>query len=308
MNDAALSMPAAGHVGPAADAPAQTRKKKPVMPRVDFLNPPGAPAYYEPDSIAWDVFKNPVSLFVGGIAAVLLELGEPRVRAGVWGHSIFPTDPVTRMRRTGMVTHVSVYAPRAVADKVIGGVVRMHEKVRGTTSEGEAYHANDPELLDWVQATVGYGFMEAYAAFCRPLSNADRDRSYRESKPIADLFLARGAPTSLAEQQQQFEAMRPRIQSHPIVFEFLDIVRRTPAVPGPLRPFQWMMVRGGISLLPLWAIERLELDGEEYHLAWWERRILKAMGAAFERIHIKNAPPAQASRRLGLPSNYLYRG
>ncbi|QIG81985.1 DUF2236 domain-containing protein [Sphingosinithalassobacter tenebrarum] len=277
------------------------------MPKVDFLNPPGAPAYYTPDSIAWDVFKNPVSLFIGGVAAVLLELGEPRVREGVWGHSIFPTDPVTRMRRTGMVTHVSVYAPRAVADKVIGGVVRMHEKVRGTTPEGEAYHANDQELLDWVQATVDYGFMEAYAAFCRPLTDADRDRFYAESIPIADLFLAKGAPKTLAEQREQFEAMRPRIVGHPILTEFLDIVKNTPAVPGPLRPFQWMMVRAAISILPTWAIRQLELDGRQYRLAGWERMLLKGMGRMFERLHIAGAPPAQASVRMGLPSNYLYR-
>jgi uncharacterized protein (DUF2236 family) len=33
------------------------------------------------------VFKNPVTLFIGGVGAVLLELAEPRVRDGVWGHS-----------------------------------------------------------------------------------------------------------------------------------------------------------------------------------------------------------------------------
>ena len=79
-------------------APAAAKKS---IPRIDFLNPPGAPALYAPDSLAWQVFKNPVALFVGGITAVLLELAEPRVRSGVWGHSIFPTDPITRMRRTG---------------------------------------------------------------------------------------------------------------------------------------------------------------------------------------------------------------
>lgn len=67
----------------------------------------------------------------GGITAVLLELGEERVRSGVWNLSIFPTDPITRMRRTGLATHVSVYAPVPVAEKPIGAVVRMHERVEG---------------------------------------------------------------------------------------------------------------------------------------------------------------------------------
>jgi len=301
MSEPSLRVPA-GH----GALPAAAKKSLP-MPRVDFRNPLGAAALYAPESLAWEIFKNPVSLFVGGVTAVLLELGEPRVRSGVWGHSIFPTDPVTRMRRTGAVTHISVYAPRAVARQVIGAVVRMHEKVHGTTPDGEAFHANDPALLNWVQATVGYGFMEAYAAYCRPLTDADRDRSYRESKPAADLFLATGAPTSLAEQRAQFEAARPSIVSHPIVFEFLDIMKKTKAVPAPLRPFQWMMVRAAIAILPHWAIEQLQLDGPEWRLKGWERRMIKGLGALFERLPIRSAPPAQASLRMGRPANFLYR-
>ena len=281
--------------------------RKSVLPRIDYLNPPGAPSLYTPDSVAWMVFKNPVSLFIGGITAVLLELGEPRVRSGVWGHSIFPTDPITRLKRTGLVTHVSVYAPAAVAEKVIGGVVRMHAKVSGTTPEGEAYHANDQALLDWVQCTVGYGFMEAYSAFARPLSNEEKDRSYVEAVPSANLFLALGAPRSVAEQRAQFEAMRPQIVSHPIVFEFLDIMKKTPALPRPLRPLQWMMVRAAISILPRWAIEQLDLNGPAYRLRAWERRLLKGLGALFERIQVRSAPPAQACVRMGLPANFLYR-
>lgn len=277
------------------------------MPRVDFLEPAGAPAWYEPDSVAWQVFKNPVALFIGGITAVLLELGEPRVREGVWGHSIFPTDPITRLRRTGMVTHVSVYAPREVADRVIGGVVRMHEKVRGTTPDGEAYHANDPELLDWVQATVGYGFMEAYSAWCKPLSDAQRDRSYAEAQPIARLFGATGAPTGLVEQEEHFQRMRPRIVSHPIIFEFLDIMGKTPALPLPLRPFQSMMIRAAIATVPDWTRQQLQLTGPKYRLRGWESRIIKTLGALFERIPIRNQPPSQACVRLGLPYDWLYR-
>ena len=282
-------------------------RKKVALPTIDYLHPAGAPSLYPPDSVAWMVFKNPVSLFIGGITAVLLELGEPRVRSGVWGHSIFPTDPITRMKRTGLATHVSVYAPAGVAEKLIGGVVRMHSKVSGTTPEGLPYHANDQALLDWVQCTVGYGFMEAYAAFCRPLSDADKDRSYEEAVPSANLFLAIGAPRSLAEQRAQFEAMRPQIVAHPIVVEFLDIMKKTPALPGVLRPLQWMMVRAGISILPDWAIRQLQLDGPAYRLKPWERKLLKGLGKLFERLPIRSAPPAQACVRMGLPANYLYR-
>ncbi len=292
---------------PTDPPPAMAPGGKRILPRIDYANPPGAPALYPPDSVAWAVFKNPVALFVGGITAVLLELGEPRVRSGVWEHSIFPTDPLTRLQRTGYVTHVSVYAPATVATRVITGVTRMHERVRGTTPGGQAYHANDPELLDWVQCTVGFGFMEAYSAWCRTLTREEKDRSYLEAKPSADLFLAHGAPRSVAGQQAQFEAMRPRLEPHAIIAEFLDIMLHTKGVPLPLRPFQGMMVRAAIALLPDWARKTLELDGEKWRLRGWERRTVRALGALFERLAIPGTPPVEASKRLGLPANYLYR-
>ncbi len=277
------------------------------MVDVDFLRPSGAAALYAHDSLAWQVFKNPVSLFVGGITAVLLELAEERVRTGVWEHSIFRKDPITRMRRTGLATHVSVYAPAAAAEKLIGGVVRMHGRVEGHTPRGTPYRANEPELLNWVQCTVDYGFMEAYSAYGRPLTDAERDRFYQETLPAAHLFLATGAPRSLAEQREQFEAMRPRLEAHPIVFEFLDIVRRTPAVPLPMRPLQFPIIRAAIDLLPAWLVERLGLGGAEWRLRPRERRMLKLLGGLFERWPIPNTPPVLACRRMGLPPNYLYR-
>jgi uncharacterized protein (DUF2236 family) len=35
---------------------------------VDFLRPAGEAALVSPDSISWRVFKNPLSLFIGGVA------------------------------------------------------------------------------------------------------------------------------------------------------------------------------------------------------------------------------------------------
>jgi uncharacterized protein (DUF2236 family) len=294
-----------GELAPTVDM--KTKAARRSLPKVDFLNPPGAAALYGPESIAWHVFKNPVSLFIGGVTAVLLELAEERVRSGVWDHSIFRTDPITRLRRTGLMAYVSVYAPRAVAEKLIGAVVRMHARVEGRTPRGTPYRANEPELLNWVQCTADYGFMEAYAMFCRPLSDRQRDQFYAESLPAARLFLATGAPGSLAEQREQFAAMRPQLEAHPIVFEFLDIMRRTRAVPLMLRSLQWMMVRAGIHVLPDWVAERLGLVAPEWQLRPWEKRLLAGLGALFERLPIPRSPPVLACRRLGLPANFLYK-
>src|SRR5271154_2546858 len=55
--------------------------------RTDFDQPPHEPALLPPNSVSWRIWKNPISLFAGGTAAVILELAEPAVRAGVWEHS-----------------------------------------------------------------------------------------------------------------------------------------------------------------------------------------------------------------------------
>src|SRR5438552_18661325 len=117
------------------------------QPRVDFAHPLGEPALTPPDSVSWQVFKNPVAIFIGGMAAVILELAEPRVRTGVWEHSSFRTDPLARMERTGLAAMVTVYGARSVAERMIAGVRGMHARVSGATPDGQRYRANEPELL-----------------------------------------------------------------------------------------------------------------------------------------------------------------
>jgi hypothetical protein len=63
---------------------------------IDFSRPTGEAALVSPDSVSWRVFKNPLSLFIGGVTAVVMELAEPRVRTGVWEHKNFRTDPIRR--------------------------------------------------------------------------------------------------------------------------------------------------------------------------------------------------------------------
>jgi len=74
--------------------------------KVDFQNPLGAAAFCGPDSVSWRVFKNPIALGVGGIAAVLLEFADARIRSGVWDHSTYKQDPIGRSQRTGMAALV----------------------------------------------------------------------------------------------------------------------------------------------------------------------------------------------------------
>ena len=275
-------------------------------PRFDFSSPSGEQALVGPDSVSWRIFKNQVALFIGGVAAVLLELGEPKVRDGVWHHTSFRTEPLKRLQRTGLAAMVTVYGAHSRAEAMIAGVVRAHDRITGVTSEGEPYHANDPALLDWVQATAGFGFMEAYHRYVRPLSQAEREALFREAAPAARLYGAVGAPASEADWARMLEGMRDRLTPSPIVFEFLDIMQRVDALSRIANPMQVALVKAAVAILPPWVRTRLGI-GEEYHLSRRERIAVGLAAKAADRLLLKSSPPVQACRRLGLPDDYLYR-
>jgi uncharacterized protein (DUF2236 family) len=270
------------------------------------LEPAGEAALVPPDSVSWRIFKNPVTLFIGGVAAVILELAEPAVRTGVWEHTGFRRDPVRRLERTGLAAMVTVYAARSVAEPMIANVVRLHDKVTGLTPTGEAYRANDPKLLCWVQATAAYGFIEAYSRFGRALTPAEIDQAYAEGAPAAALYGAVGAPRSDSERQALFEGMRDRLEPSPIIFEFLQIMRAAPIVPWPLRPVQRLLVRAAVELTPGWVRERLGIDAS-CGLRAWQRPLVRWLGALADWMVLPFSPAVQSCRRLGLPAGYLYR-
>lgn len=275
-------------------------------PAIDFSRPAGEPALTTPESISWLVFKNPAAVFIGGVAAVILELAEPRVRTGVWKHTSFRTAPLERLRRTGLAAMMTVYGPRRQAEAMIAGIGRRHSAIVGTTLDGQRYRADDPELLTWVHATASFGFLEAYHVFARPVGLIDRDRYYAEGQDAARLYGAIGAPASQAAVDAIFEAMRPQLEASPIVFEFLAIMQRMPALPSPFRPIQRLFVKAAVEITPAWLRERLGLD-ERWHPRPWEKRLVALACQAADRLVVRSSPAVQSCRRLGLPDDYLYR-
>lgn len=275
--------------------------------KVDFANPAGAPAYCGPDSVSWRVFKNPIALGVGGVAAVLLEFADARIRSGVWDHSTYKQDPIGRSQRTGMAAMVGVYGPQLAARRVIQGVTNMHARVQGATPTGEDYKALDVELLDWVSATAGWGFLNAYDRFVAKLTDEDKLRLYAEGEPVARLYGVQAPLRSDADFFAMLDKLAPRFEPHPIVSEFLDIVRSGPGALGLPKGLRKLMAQGSVALLPPMVRERLQL-GPEHDLSPSGEKVLRALGAIAERVPILSAPPAQACLRLGLPADFLYRG
>lgn len=274
--------------------------------KIDYSQPAGEPACQHPGSMHWRVYKNPIALAIGGVAAVLLEFADARIRSGVWDHSTYKVDPIGRSKRTGVAAMVGVYGPRSAARRVIQGVTNMHARVNGETPKGEAYRALEPELLDWVSATAAYGFLNAYDRFVSPVSEADKSRFYAEGEPTARLYGVQHCPRSTADFLAMMDRLSDRFEPHPIIHEFLAIIQSGQAAPNMPRFLHRALARASVSLLPPVVRRKLEL-GREYDLTLLDQLALKAAGKLAERTPIKGSPPCQASVRLGLPADFLYR-
>jgi uncharacterized protein (DUF2236 family) len=272
---------------------------------VDFAKPIGEPALTAPDSISWLVFKNPLALFVGGIAAVLLELAEPRVRAGVGNNTTFKSDPLRRIQRTGFAAMITVYGPRNEAEKLIARVRRIHQAISGVTPDGQAYRADDPLLLAWVHATASFGFLEAYNAYVRRLGPEVCDRYFAEGMTSARMYGAEGTPASQAEMGRLFEKMAGALEPSPVLLEFIDIMERTSVLPAPFDRMQGMLVKAAVGILPTMVQEQLGLK-ERWRLNSWERHGIALLGSVADRILVRSGPAVQACRRMGLADDYLY--
>jgi uncharacterized protein (DUF2236 family) len=270
-----------------------------VFPEVDLSVPAGEPGLVGPGSVSWRVFANPVSLTIGGIAAVLLELGEPRVRSGVWEHSSFRQAPRERMRRTGLGAMITVFGPVSLVRSYTARVNAIHAGISGVAETGEPYRADQPELLRWVQATAAFGFVEAYAAFVQPLGQGERDLFYAEAVAGARCFGVAEPPGSEAECLALIEATVPRLGPSPVLSEFLRIVRRAAILPWPGRLLQPLIVRAATGLLPEEVRKRLGLHAL---LGAAERRLLRLIAQAVGKVEVEEAPWAQAARRVSRPA------
>jgi uncharacterized protein (DUF2236 family) len=273
--------------------------------RIDFSQPCGEAALLGPDSVSWRVFKNPVALWTGGIAAVILELAEPSIRAAIWDQSSFRRDPLGRLRRTGMAAMLTVYGPGSISSAMIAGVVRMHGKISGENSAGRPYSANDSDLLKWVQATAAFGFGEAYRRYVRPLTAEQLDRFYLEGVPVSQKYGVVAAPRSRLEIEELFRAMHAQLEPSDCIFEFLRIMEESAAFPGALRPLQRLLVRAAVDLVPGPIRSRLGLT-TRFGLSAWQRPAAKLAGGLVDRIILPQSPAAQACLRLGYPVARLY--
>ena len=259
--------------------------------------------YFAPESVIRRVGNSPITPFLGGGPAVLLQVAHPLVAAGVVQHSDYRHDLWRRLARTLRALYLIAYGTKAEADRAGEIVQSVHAHVRGKTRRrlgrfpaGTRYSASDPELMLWVHATLVEASLAAYTRFVHALSPEEQERYYQEMALVARIFgtPATVIPRSLADFREYFDnqvagktitVTAPAKEVAAVIFE-----ARLPAPMRVLVPAHRLATAG---LLP----SRLR---HQYGLRWTPVHEL-ALPLAARSIKLTTTPVLFAASRLTPP-------
>jgi uncharacterized protein (DUF2236 family) len=230
----------------------RARGDAPVVRRDDGLFGRGA--------VAWRVHGDVMTMTVGGVTALLLQMLHPAVLAGVWDHSNFRTDMIGRLRRTARFIALTTYGSRAEAESIIARVRAIHAQVKGVLPDGTPYEADDPDLLAWVHVTEAISFLDAWIRYAEPaMPAADQDQYFAEIAQIGRALGADPVPVTRREAEALIESRRSALRSDARTREVASLVLEQPARSLATRPFQALAFSAAIDLLPPWARAMHEL-------------------------------------------------
>lgn len=220
------------------------------------------------------------AMFIGGLRALLIQSLHPRAMAGVAQHSDYRHDPWGRLQRTADFLAATTFGPASEAERAVATVRRVHERVVGTTRDGEPYAANDPHLLRWVHVAEVDSFLTAHDRYgAEPLVGPERDRYVENAAVVAEALGVIGPPTSVRELCSQLDGYRPELRSTPEAREGARYLLLTPPLGLAARAPYGVIAAAAVSLLPTWARWPLRLPW----LPVSERLIVQPAGDALTR-------------------------
>ena len=259
--------------------------------------------YFAPGSVIRRVGNTPVTPFLGGGTAVLLQVAHPLVAAGVAEHSRYEADLWRRLGATLRALYLVTFGTRAEADRAGAIVQAVHTRVNGVTRAahgpfpaGTRYSAEDPELILWVHATLVHASLSAYQRFERTLSPPEQESYCQDMATVARIFgtPAHVIPTTLDELNDYFAAQidGPEITVSEPALEISRMIMRAP-LPPPMRllaPAHRLATR---AQLP----PRLRA---EYGLRWTPLQ-LPLLAAAAQSVRLGSWPALHIAARLRPP-------
>ncbi|ANY19972.1 hypothetical protein A6F68_01456 [Tsuneonella dongtanensis] len=216
-------------------------------------------ALFERDSPIRMVHSGVVSMMVGGIRSLLLQMLHPHALQGVLDHSDFRRDMHGRLRRTARFIAVTTFAHRDEAMAAIERVNRIHARVSGTLPDGTRYAASDPRTLAWVHVAEATSFLDAHLAYVRPsMPLAEQDEYFRQFAVIARSLGADPVPETRAAAESLIADLRADLSSSDAASEVARLVLTQRPAGTPLA-VQRALATAAVDLLPPYARTMLGL-------------------------------------------------
>lgn len=232
--------------------------------------------YYGPQSVTWKVGRE-AAILLGGSRAVLMQLAHPLVAAGVSEHSNYMSDPFGRTWHTLLLGQLLTFGASTTARRAARTINRLHTHVQGTLpaaagihTSGTLYFARDPALLLWVHATLIDTILLMYPLLVGPLTLAEQEEYYQESKAVVRLLglSATDMPKSLGDLRRYVDDMVQSdcLAATPQARQLAQMVLFPPTSPA-FRPLLHLNLQLTCALLP-------QPIRDLYGLEWgnWQQR------------------------------------
>jgi uncharacterized protein (DUF2236 family) len=181
-----------------------------------------------------------------GQRALLIGALEPLTYTGTMLSTKSKDMPFTRLARTAKIQETIFLGSREEADRALGAVHRLHERIEGELPEaagphaaGTPYSAFDPKLMLWTLAVIADSGREMYETMVRPLAPAEREALWQDYVRFGELFgLPRSeVPASHREFAEWFgaELASPDLHATPHALEMAPLVAFEQPVPAAAR-------------------------------------------------------------------------
>lgn len=252
------------------------------------LRAPAPGAMYDARSLTWKSAGRWWSMF-GGQAALMLQVADPRVAAGVVQHSNWERDPFGRLIRTMQAMLSISFGSAEVSARSAEQLRQRHVTIAGSTAGGAAYAGTDTDTGAWVWATLLHTLVDCERRFVGRWTETDRERWYGESQRMAailgvDEVLPAAFVDFLVWWDERVEALEPDGDSKAVA---AAVIR--PQI-GRIPPKWWWFSSAiGLDLLPPVVRERLELPALMPASVGWvlrteerSKRLVRVLPAAMQ--------------------------
>ncbi len=224
-----------------------------------FAIPAGDPGLLGPESVSWRVHAHFTSMMVGGLSSLMVQALHPRALAAVWDHSDFSTSLKDRLGATAFFVAATTYGGREMAMRSIERVNAIHAQVRGIDLQGQAYVANEPELIRWVHLVEVISFAQAYQHLApQALSRPELDQYVAEMARIGHLLGAEDLPTNYADTHAALLAFKDQLAYNERTRLILQTIQAYPAQAHE-QPFIQLVLQCAQHILPDWALPWLRV-------------------------------------------------